>query len=106
PFIQKLMAAGILNEQEYEYHWPEAFRVSPLERAQTMAAQARAVGNLSRQTGNKTPMQITSREEARRIIGLEGDLPESEMLPTDLEVQDALGAGLQRDPEGSSEEGF
>jgi len=103
PFIQKLMAAGILNEQEYEYQWPEAFRVSPLERAQTMAAQARAVGNLSRQTGNKTPMQITSREEARRIIGLEGDLPESEMLPTDLEVQDALGAGLQRDPEGGSE---
>lgn len=101
PFIRRLMDIGILREAEYQYEWPEAFRVSPLERAQTMAAQARAVGNLSRQTGNKTPMQITSREEARKIIGLEGDLPESEMMPTDADLEGSDG----RIPGGSSDEG-
>src|SRR5690606_4986055 len=87
PFIHRLMSVRILREEEYEYKWPEAFRVSPLERAQTMAAQARAVGNLSRQVGNKNPMQITSREEARNIVGLDGDLPESETLPTDSDLE-------------------
>lgn len=101
PFINRMMEIGILNPAEYEYKWPEAFRVSPLERAQTMAAQARAVGNLSRQTGNKAPMQITSREEAREIIGLEGDLPESEMMPTDAD----LGGSNGQVPSGSSGEG-
>jgi hypothetical protein len=85
-FIGKLQQFGTLPEGDYEFKWPEAFKVSPLERAQTMAAAARAVGNLSRQTGNKTPMQITSRVEARAIIGLEGDLPEGELQETEADL--------------------
>lgn len=80
PFVDRLQEYGLLPEGDYEWKWPEAFKVSPLERSQTMAAQARAVGNLSRQTGNKTPMQLLSREESREIIGFEGDLDESEVF--------------------------
>lgn len=80
PLIRRFMEIGLLPEvEDYTYDWPEAFKESPLEQSQTMAAKARAVGNLSRQTGGKVPLQITSREEARDIVGLEGDLDEGEI---------------------------
>lgn len=85
PVIQLLQRAKVLANGELEPEWPDAFIMNPLENAQMMAQKARAIGNMSRQTGNKTPMQITSREESRNIIGLEGDLPESEILETEEE---------------------
>jgi hypothetical protein len=86
PFVERLMRFGVLTSGEYEFEWPEAFRESPLERAQTMAAKARAVGNLSRQTGNRAPMQVTSRTESREIIGLKGDLKEGDMEMTEADL--------------------
>jgi hypothetical protein len=83
PTIKTLQQVGVLPEGEFEVEWPSAFILSPLEEGQTMAQIARAVGNLSRQTGNNSPMQITTREEARAIIGLEGDLSEEEILTPD-----------------------
>ena len=80
PTVLLLQNVGILPKGDVEYEWPDAFVQNPLERGQTMAQIARAVGNLSRQTGNKAPMQITSRKEAREVIGLVGDLPESEII--------------------------
>ncbi len=79
PTIKLLQSVGTVPEGDFEFEWPEAFIMSPLEQSQQMAQQARAIGNMSRQTGNSTPMQITSREESRNIIGLEGDLSESEL---------------------------
>ena len=72
PFIKTLQGAGILGEGIPEIKWPSAFKLSPLEEAQTSAQKARSVVNLSRQGqyGN-----ITSREEAREIVGLPGKFP-------------------------------
>lgn len=83
PTVRLLQAAGLLPEGKAEFVWPSAFIMSPLEEGMSMAQQARAIGNMSRQTGNKTTMQITSREEARNIIGLEGDLDESLIIETE-----------------------
>jgi len=80
PVVGLLQSVGILPEGEWEWEWPSAFILSPLESSMVEAQKARAIGNISRQTGSSTPMQLTSREEAREIIGLEGDLSESDLL--------------------------
>ena len=80
PIVRMLQDVGLLPEGDVTFEWPSAFILSPLEEGQTMAQKARAVGNLSRQIGNQAPMQITSREEARHLIGLDGDLPDSEQI--------------------------
>jgi hypothetical protein len=105
PFVKHLQMLGILPEGEFKWKWPQAFRVSPLENAQTMAAQARAVGNLSRQIGNNAPMQITSREEARAIVGLEGDLPESEIIEQPVDDGNAPPGDGGEDEGGQSGQG-
>ncbi len=88
PLIRRFMEVGLLPEiDDYEYEWPEAFKVSPLESAQTMASQARAIGNMARQTGGKNPMQITTQKEAREIIGLEGKIPDGELEQSDRDFQ-------------------
>lgn len=86
PTIDILQMSGVMKEGDVDFEWPDAFVQNPLEKAQTMAQQARAIGNISRQTGNKMPMQLTSRTEGRAILGLEGELDESEILETEPEV--------------------
>ena len=105
PLIDTLQVVGVLPSGDYELSWPSAFVLNPLEEGQSMAQVARAVGNLSRQTGNGQPMQILSREEAREVVGFEGDLPESELLkpPEDTDPSKLLG-GPQR-PEGKPSSG-
>lgn len=88
PVIDTLQDVGLLPEGTTEFEWPSAFILSPLEGSMTMAQTARAIGNISRQTGNKTPMQITSRKEGRSIIGLEDDLPDGDLFFPDPEDQD------------------
>lgn len=85
PTVRLLQASGLLPEGTATFIWPSAFIMSPLEEGMSQAQTARAVGNLSRQTGNTVPMQITTREEARKIVGLEGDLDESDLLQTEIE---------------------
>ncbi len=80
PTARLLQAAGLLPEGMVEWVWPSAFILSPLEGSMVMAQTARAIGNISRQTGNKVPMQLTSRIEARDLIGLEGDLEETDII--------------------------
>ena len=104
PFIDRLIMLGVMPEGDYSWKWPEAFKESPLERSQTMAAKARAVGNLSRQTGNKTPMQITSEKEAREIVGFTGKIPDAERFnqPVDVGPTPANPDGLG--PDGGTPE--
>ncbi len=85
PVVVHLQNVGLLPKSEFSWEWPSAFKMSPLESSMVMAQTARAIGNISRQTGNKTPMQLTSREEARDIIGLEGDLKESDIIEPEEE---------------------
>ncbi len=88
PVMTKLQEVGLVAEGSVEFDWPTAFKMSPLEASMVMAQKARAIGNISRQTGNKNPMQLTSVVEGSDIIGLEGDLAESDILePPEEEVR-------------------
>ena len=80
PLVDLFQEVGVLGEGEVVFDWPSAFIQNPLEIGQTQAQTARAIGNISRQTGNKAPMQLTSRIEARELLGFEGDLDESEII--------------------------
>lgn len=80
PLIERLIAVGILPASEdYKFTWPDAFHMSPLESAQTMAQSARAVVNLSRQAQFGTP--VASQEEARLICGLPAQPAAGETMP-------------------------
>lgn len=48
PLISRLQEYGALPDGDYWLEWPEAFQMSPLERAQTAAQQARAATNIAR----------------------------------------------------------
>jgi len=102
PTIDILQNVGLLPEGDVEFEWPSAFLQNPLEEGQTKAQTARAIGNISRQTGNKQPMQLTSRKEAREIIGLEGDLPESEILEQEEEAPPASPLVPEGAPSGAT----
>ncbi len=80
PFVNMLMASGALPDvDDLVYIWPEAFRLSPLERSETMAQVARATVNLSRQVDAGFP--IITQEEAREILGLKGEVDLSHLIP-------------------------
>lgn len=100
PTVQLLQNIGLLPEGEFSFDWPSAFLQNPLEEGQTMAQKARAIGNISRQTGNQTPMQLTSVKEGREIIGLEGDLPASDVIERE-EPED--GEEIDKDEEDEDE---
>lgn len=74
PLIRKLAAAGILPEvpeENIKIVWPDAFKLSPLERKQASAQTARAAGNLTSAI-NGTEGRLVSYEEGKDILGLEG----------------------------------
>ncbi len=110
PILDVLQEVGLLPEGDINIIWPSAFIMSPLELSMEMAQRARAVGNLSRQTGNKTTMQLTTREEARKMIGLSGDLKDSDMeefIDPTLEAQakaieERAGAKAEGDDKGGN----
>lgn len=71
PLFACLIAMGLFRTDEegkVEVIWPEAFILSPLERAQTNAQQARSAANVSK-TLTQTP-SLLSLEEGRSIISL------------------------------------
>lgn len=101
PLIERLINCGILpsHNNQLTFEWPDAFHLSPLEKAQTMAQTARAVVNLSRQAQFGTP--ITTTEEARSVIGLEGTagLPEvtSGIPPKEPSTSDSEEDDMEED---------
>ncbi len=101
PTLVKLQDVKLIEEGDVEWEWPSAFIQNPLEKSQTMAQTARAIGNISRQTGNQTPMQLVSEEEGRGIVGFEGKLPdEDRFVPPVIDE----GQGLTEGPEGETRE--
>ncbi len=77
PLIRKLVGAGILpsiEEEDLKIVWPDAFKLSPLERKQAVAQTARAAGNVA--TAVKTSEGLLlSVDQGREILGIEGDAP-------------------------------
>lgn len=89
PVVQFLVERGYLPEdtlpkmklgtQETMFEWPEAFHMSPLEDARTLAEKARAAVNFARRVQFGNP--IISDEEARTILGLPEDVPSGHTMP-------------------------
>lgn len=99
PTTKSLQNVGLLPTGPIGWLWPSAFVQNPLEKGQTMAQTARAIGNISRQTGNQTPMPVVTLKEARTILGL----PE-EMDPTDKQELMDFMTTPERDDGVESEE--
>lgn len=105
PILQKMQVLGIISPidaTKLQFKWEEAFKVSPLERAQTMAQTARAVVNLSRQAALGHP--ILTLEECRNVC----NFPEKSGLPSveeSMEWQIALKqAATPEEPKDPAEE--
>lgn len=72
PIVDRLQKYGVIAKGEYNVEWPDAFQMSPLERAQTAAQQARSATNIA-STLTKQPF-LLSTSEARNIIHARGEL--------------------------------
>lgn len=71
PFFRKMTDYGFMDKKDLKnitLDWPEAFKLSPLERSQTSAQQARSAANLSK-TLVQTP-ELLSQDSCRQIISL------------------------------------
>lgn len=85
PFIRLLQAANVLPiEDSIEYNWPDAYKMSPLERSQTSAQMARSMTNATKamaQARNECEIDIWSVEEVRRIVTFDKHMPVLSGLP-------------------------
>lgn len=73
PLCSLLSIAGVLPDDTglvITVKWPEAFKLSPLERAQTSAQSARSAINMAKTMTEQ--VDLISIEEGRSIIGFEG----------------------------------
>jgi hypothetical protein len=68
-----------LGTQETMFVWPEAFKMSPLEDARTLAEKARATVNFARRNQFGDP--VISDEEARQVLGLPDKPPAGDTMP-------------------------
>jgi hypothetical protein len=99
PTVMLLQNVGLLTEGDFTWEWPSAFIQNPLEEGQSMAQIARAIGNISRQTGGSTPMQLVSREEARKVLGYDDDLADSDLfVPPDWQMPADPNAATDQGP--------
>lgn len=104
PFIQTCIGAGALPKPKalLQVTWPEAFKLSPLERSQTSAQMARSAANLSKaqdfSNSNKVPPLFTS-QEARRMVSFGNRMPVFEKTtPAEAGGASPATPGAQPDP--------
>jgi len=79
PFVQMMGNAGVIKlPPVLDYSWPEAFKMNPLERAQTSAQMARSATNVARalSTAQTVGVDLLSVEESRAIIAPTTKMPE------------------------------
>lgn len=100
PFIKALANANVIpTPVGLEFDWPDAYKMSPLERAQTAAQMARSMANVTKALDtcrNAVGVTVFSPEEARKVVGfgkhmpvfgdkMEGtELPEKEPEPVNV----------------------
>jgi len=107
PFLDVCINAGTLPKPtSIKINWPEAFKLNPLERAQTSAQMARSASNLSKSQdfarSSKVKPLFTD-QEARRIVSFDNRMPvfehstPSETAPGSGSASPAM-PGAQPDP--------
>jgi hypothetical protein len=85
-----------LGTDDSVFEWPEAFHMSPLEDARTLAEKARAIVNMSRRAQFGDP--IVSDEECRTVLSLPEKVKAGDTMPkapTSV-TNPGAGAGSQR----------
>jgi hypothetical protein len=78
PFIKRMVEIGIITAQDVQKvvtQWPDAYRMSPLERGQTQAQTARSVANIVKMLESESVavQTLLSREEIRALLGFASD---------------------------------
>lgn len=75
PFIRRMIDVGALPQPkgEIRYSWPDAYRMSPLERGQTAAQTARTFANIAKARSTPGQEALITEQEARAMIGLSTD---------------------------------
>lgn len=69
PFIRSLIDAGVLPPpNNLSIEWPDAFKMNPLERAQTSAQMARSAANLAKTLKTVQDINTAGAENARPTI--------------------------------------
>jgi hypothetical protein len=71
PLVAQLTMMGVIPSPiNLKITWAEAFKMSPLERGQTSAQQARSITNVTRaiETSQKVGIDVISVEEAREMV--------------------------------------
>ncbi len=107
PMIMLLQAVGVLprTRNAVTIEWPDAYKMSPLERAQTAAQMARSMANVTKALAtcrNEVGVTVFSPEEARRVVGFGkhmpvfGDKVEGTQLP---EPDPVVGTGAFGQPQ-------
>lgn len=113
PFLELLQAAKVITIPPALYiKWPETFKMSPLERAQTSAQMARSAVNVVRalEVGQKMKCDVLSIEESREIIAPGDKLPvltgkPRGTFPPPIEEVDPGKFGLLPNPAAPQEDG-
>lgn len=79
PFIKKLIGIGILPPMaegaRLRILWPDAYRMSPLERGQTQAQTARSLANIVKmlESESEAVRTLLARDELRKLLGFASD---------------------------------
>jgi hypothetical protein len=78
PFTAWAMQNGLIrqpNNTNVQVLWPDAYRMSPLERGQTQAQTARSIANIVKMLESEKPLvrDLLSRTEIRAILGFASD---------------------------------
>lgn len=105
PTLLKLEELGYLREgtaAKSTWKWPQAFHMSPLEEANTMASKARSVVNLSRRIQFGNP--LVSDEEVRTMLGLPEKLVEGHTMPEMPGTVEQAGDDQAHTPPGPGNE--
>lgn len=112
PLINILSAANLLPiVSDIEFIWPDAFVLSPLEQAETMAQKAKSVINFARRVKDGNP--VITDTEARAFMGLDeisqedllDDVADFDRVMAKSEDSNDDKTGEENDPETEIPEG-
>lgn len=102
PLIQTLVNAGVLPEpQNLSIAWPDAYKMSPLERAQTSAQMARSMVNATKAlqvAREDVGTTVFTPEEVRRVVGFGKHMPIFEGKPEGKKLPKQGEGDLDPDP--------
>jgi hypothetical protein len=75
PCIENFVEAGALPQpRDLQIHWPEAFKMNPLERGQASAQMARSAANLAKSHAAMQPTDAEGNPEAARPLFTEEEM--------------------------------